>query len=432
MSNKIKTFGIVAMLLLALCGAIVSANATLDSLGLQVNEVKVNGDSLNANQTIQTQIDKDSTMDVKVLLQTDGSTTVNNVEVTAFITGYKQDISETTKPFDVAPNTIYTKTLTLTLPQGMDSTKYQLRVIVSSPNSNTISYVYPLTIAAVDHSIAIKDVVLSPNDKVVAGRAFTAFARLKNYGKDDENNVKVVVSVPELGVQQTDYIDTINKDDTVSSSEMLLRIPADTKSGTYDVDVTVYYNDGDDQTKASYTLDVIGDNQAAQAETGAATGKTTITIGPQTQTMARGENGVVYPITIANGANTAKTYTLAVSGTDGWATVKVSPSNVIVLNAGETQSAYVYVAANENTAVGEHVFSVDVKAGNDVVQSIPLKADVLENANTSAWDGVKKALTVGIVLLVVLIIVLGIVILYQKKFKGSNKENSEEIAQTYY
>jgi hypothetical protein len=427
---KIQAFGIIALLLLAVIAA-VPVNATLDPLGIVVNSVKVDGDSITGNQTIKTDFQRDSNMELKVSLQTDGSTTVNNVVVQAFITGAKDSISDETKPFDVQANTVYTKTLSLTVPERTADGQYQLRVIVTSANSNTISYVYPLLVSALDNSIAIKDVTFSPNDKVIAGRAMTAVARLKNYGQKDENDVKVVFSIPELNVQETDYVDTIDKDQTVSTQEVLLRIPETAKTGAYTAKVEVFYNDYDDKSSATYTINVDGDALAAEAATGL-TGKTTVAVGLQTQTVARGENGVVYPITITNGANVAKTYTLSLSGAADWATTKVSPSNVLILNAGETKQAYVYVSANENSVVGEHVFSVDLKVGNDVVQQIPLKADVLESTKSNAWDSVKKVLSVGVVLLVVLILVLGAVILYQKKFKTEDNKEDEQIAQTYY
>ncbi|MEK6886577.1 MAG: hypothetical protein AABW88_01975 [Nanoarchaeota archaeon] len=427
---KIQVFGMIALLLFAIIVA-VPANATLSPLGITVNDVKVEGDSITANQTIKTNFERNSDLELKISLQTDSSATVEDVVVQAFITGARDKISDETDAFDVQANTVYTKTLSLDVPERTANGEYQLRVIVSSPNSNTISYVYPLLVSPIDNSVAIKDVTFSPNAKVMAGRALTAVARLKNYGQKDENDVKVVFSIPELNVQETDYIDSINNDDTESTEEVLLRIPATAKSGTYDVEVNVYFNDGDDRTSAVFPLIVEGDDYAAQAVSGLS-GKTIISVGLQTQSVARGENGVIYPLSLTNGANVAKTYTLSVSGTDGWAVTKVSPSNVLILNAGETKQAYVYVAANENSAVGEHVFSVDVKVGNDVVQQIPMKADVLESAG-SAWAGVKKALSVGVILLVVLIIALGAVILYQKKFKPADEtKEDEQIAQTYY
>jgi hypothetical protein len=263
--------------------------------------------------------------------------------------------------------------------------------------------------------------------------------RLKNYGQDTENDVKVVVSIPELGVEETSYVNSIDSDEALSTEDMLLRIPANAKAGLYTVDVTAYYNDGDDDTTANYQVSVVANDAASQAATDSSTGaslsgKVTISVGPQEQTVARGQSGVVYPVTINNGESTAKTITLVASGTNDWATVKMSPSNVVIVNPGETKIAYVYLATSENAALGEHVFGLDVKVGSNVVQQVPLKADVLESNKDTAWDGVKKALQVGVILLVVLIIVLAIVIAYQKKFRPSDNKTAEDeqIAQTYY
>jgi len=428
MSNITKAITMIAVLVLALFTVVTGASAAVDSLGVTVLNVKINGDSLNANQAFKTQFERDDELDVRVQLQTDGSTTVEDVEIVAFISGAKDDISDTVKEFNVQPNTIYTKSLELELPERTKDRDYQLRLIITSPNSDTLSFIYPLVLEPVDTSISIRDVVFSPNDKVVAGRALTAVVRLKNFGQVDEDDVKVVVRIPELGIQEVDYINEIEKDETVSSEELLLRIPRGTQSGEYIVDVEVFFDDLDESTSASFTIMVDG-----ETSTGSVTGKTTIAVGLQSQTAARGENGVIFPLTLTNGASVAKTYTLVVSGADSWATTKISPSNVVVLNAGESKQAFVFVAANANAAVGEHVFSVDVQAGNEVVKQIPLKVDVLESARSNTWNGVKGALQVGVILLVVLIVVLGIVIAYQRNNKeGDNKGNVDEIAQTYY
>lgn len=428
---RTKAFGIIAMLLVALLGVMANANAALEPFGIKQLKVYVGDIQLNDKQILKTEFERDSSLDVKVVLQTDNQTSAKDVEVRVFLTGSKDDVSDVSEPFDVQARTIYTKSFTLNLPQRVEDRDYQLRVDVSSPNSNTESYVFPLTIAAVENSMSIKEVAFSPNSQVVAGRSLTAVARIKNFGKVDESDVKVVFSIPELNLQETDYINNVDKDETVSSEEVLFRIPATTKTGEYTVKVDVYYDDYDEKTSATYTITVVGDSQAAQAVS-PGIGQTNIVVGMQSQTLARGENGVVYPITLSNNAVAAKTYTLGISGASDWATTKISPSNVIVLNAGESKTAYVYVAASEAATVGEHVFSVDVKVGNDVVQQIPMKADVLESAKTSAWDGVKKALQIGVVMLVVLIVALGVVILYQRKFKNSSAKEDEQIAQTYY
>ncbi len=425
-----KSVTLIAVLFLAMFAAAFAQSAP----ALSVSSVKVNDIEVTPNQASRIAFDRNSNLEVKVNVQTLGVTPINDVTVNAVIDGGKDDVSARSDSFTAQPNATYQKILTLSLPARLVDQSYQLSIEVRSPNSGVLVYQYPLLVEAPKNSIAIREVTFSPNTKVLAGRAMTAVARLRNYGQSDENDVKVVFSIPELGVQETTYVNQIEKDHTVSTEEVLLRIPVDAKSGSYDVETTAYFNDGDDKTTSTSTINVAGDEVAAQAMASGVsglTGKTTISVGVQTQTVARGENGVIYPITLTNGANTAKTYTLDVSGTADWSTTRVSPSNVVILNAGETKQVYVYVAANENSAVGEHVFSVDVKDGNNVVQQIPLKAEVLESAGNS-WNGVKTALQVLVILLVIVLVVIGIALLYQRKFKGSESKTEETIAQTYY
>ena len=448
--NKItKTFSIIAMLFLAMFTVVLNVNAQPEELPIYVSDVEANGvplDSWNDNRIV---FERGSDLEVRLLVQrntlpdwycqiypeecVDNNKVLQDVQVEVELTGTKDKVEDSTNPFDMQPNSSVPKTLKLKLPDRMEDKSYQLRVIVTTPNSYTYTSEYSLLIEAPQNEVAIKEIIVSPNDKILAGRALTADARLKNYGQEDEEDVKVVFAIPSLGVQETTYVNEIEKDESVSTDDVLLRIPANTKSGSYDLEVTAYYNDGDDKVKSTTSVNVVSDEQAAQAVTPSAgssvTGNTYVTAGVQSQTLARGENGVIYPLTIANSANAAKTYILTISGAQDWATTTVTPSNVVVLNAGETKQVYVYVAANENSAVGEHVFSVDVKEGSDVKQ-IPLKASVLESAGSN-FSGVKNALVVAVVLLVVLIVVLGGVVLYQRGKKPGNKED-EQIAQTYY
>lgn len=427
------------MIVLSMFALMTSAVAA-DDLDISLFEVEIDGDEIYTWDTVLVNLERNQDLDVKVKFETDAATSADDVEITVFLTGNKDKVSETTEAFDVKPDTRYTKKLSVPLPQRMDDRNYQLRVVISSPNSNSEVFDYQIEVESEKHSMVIKDVTFSPYTQVQAGRAFTANVRLKNYGVDDEKDVKVVISVPELGLQRTTYIDEIEKDEAVSTEEeatedLLLRVPADAKTGTYDVEVKVYYDDGDEKVSTTESLRVIGSEAAADAVApvqGTQTGKVTITVGPQAQSVARGESGVIYPVTMTNSANVAKTYTLTVSGVSTWGTSKVSPTNVIVLQSGEQKQAYVYVAANENSALGEHVFSLDVSTDNEMVQQVPLRADVLEGAAGSAWNGVKKALQVAVILLIVLIVVLGIVIGFQKNRKDDNKDDVEDISQTYY
>ena len=158
-------------------------------------------------------------------------------------------------------------------------------------------------------------------------------------------------------------------------------------------------------------------------------GKTVITLATEAQDVVKGTSGAVYPLTLTNTGGVSKTYSLSATAGD-WASVKLSPSNVVVLNGGETKALFVHVSANDNAQAGEQVFSLAVKSGEQTLKELVLKANVEEGKQSAASSvSLKRALEVGLVVLVVLLVVLGLVIGFNK-LKGDEEEPRE--GQTYY
>jgi uncharacterized membrane protein len=156
--------------------------------------------------------------------------------------------------------------------------------------------------------------------------------------------------------------------------------------------------------------------------------KTVITLAAGAQTAAQGGAEAVYPITITNEGTASKTYVLSADGAN-WATFRVSPSNVLVVGAGESKAVNIYVAASADAPVGEQTFSVTISSGEKVLKEIPLKVNVAQG-QVSAWSKIKRGLEVGLVVLVVLLVILGLIIGFNK-LKGEEEETKEE-GETYY
>ena len=79
---------ITTLITLMIVALIAMTGVTAQSpLGITVIDVKVDGDSLNANQTLKTQFERNSELEVRVKLQTDGTTVVKDVEV--MVEGHK-------------------------------------------------------------------------------------------------------------------------------------------------------------------------------------------------------------------------------------------------------------------------------------------------------------------------------------------------------
>lgn len=191
-----------------------------------------------------------------------------DVEIKAFISGYEfndvNEISDSIGPFDFKENVTYVKKLQLTLPADIDVDNYQLRVVISDRNSWETIENYLLKVDTQRHLLSIEDVVLSSNS-VKAGQSLLATVRLENQGQRDQDDVKVVVSIPALGVSATEYVDEIESDEEEETEEMLLRLPKCAEPGVYDVLVDASYRDGHSKVSERTQVTVL-ENEACNPE----------------------------------------------------------------------------------------------------------------------------------------------------------------------
>lgn len=452
MKNKLKLFSVLVLLIVGTIGLASAAEmegpVAYDdshdiSIGVEVNDVLL-------SQSDRKNIEKADELDIMVTLKIDNEVIdgvavedLEGVVVEATITSdgsNKDRITDVTREFTAKDGDIYDKRLTLSIPVRMEQDLYSLKIRVED-NMNSKTFFYPLRVDAKDHLLEVKDIILSPENSIESGRTLLVSARVKNRGQASEEDVKVKVSIPELGLSATDYVDQIDEedctdddcDDSITSGTVYLKIPQCAEPGDYQLKVDISYDDGDESTSLTEVIrivaseeDVCGEAPAQKEEVT----KTIITIGPESQEANKG-SAVMYPITLTNAGTSARTYTIEVDTAD-WAALEVTPSNVVVLGAGESKSVYVKVTAKATAAAGENMFSVTVKSGDKVLKQVPLKAVVKEVAQetSTTWSKLKKALEIGLVVLVVLLVILGLIIGFNK-LKGDEEEDKEE-GQTYY
>jgi len=341
-------------------------------------------------------------------------------------------IADTTDTFNVEPGVVYTKKLSLILPDIMEQDDYKLRILVADRYSALSVYNYNLQIDAEKHYLKIEDVSFTPGTSIEAGKNLFTTVRLENLGDRDEDSIKVQIEVPELGLKAVDYIDELEADDSISSEELYMRIPDCAEAGLYKAYVTVLYDDGFEKVEDVYTLNVKEGKYCnvdePSTEEPTVEEKTLIVLGATTQALTAGEGGASYPITISNTGKTSRTYTLAVTGTEGWAEASVKPSNVVMVNGGQSSTAYLYLAAKEDASAGSKVFTVVVSdAAGTQLEQLALNADVTEAENTGS---VTRGLEIGLIVLLVILVIIGLVVLFSK-MKG--KESDDELeGETYY
>ncbi len=358
-----------------------------DILSVEVDDLQVYSSGGSGSIT-SLDVERGSTVNIEVVLEGDANMTgglvelVDDVFVEAKIIGYEfGSISDMTGPFSVEAGKTYKKTLTISIPSDIDASEvYSLRIEVSDAVDEEYVY-FDLHIDEQRHSINIYDVLLNPSSTVTAGNPVFVTVRLENLGEKKEEDVKVKVSIPELGISAINYIEELvtqiqennelYKDNEESSRQidMLLRIPEDAETGTYEVRVDVEYNRGHSFLSESLSLNVQGLKEEE--------GVQTILNSDSTSKAASAGEEVVYKIMIANLGDEAGIYSVQVDGVSTWAELSVDPGFLTVMpdSTGEVAVKVSPFEAKESethtwvarimlgtTFIGELTFTTKVQA----------------------------------------------------------------------
>lgn len=399
-------------------------SALQENVDVNWGTIKVNGDVIDLNPGASVlAVEEGQKLNVRIGLQ--ANVDLTNIEVDAKISGYTEsssyaNLEDSTTLFDVKQGTTKYVELTVDLPAKLEKSEYLLRVRISDKNTDAVTKDIKLQVEPKRHGVDISDVVLSPGSSIKAGRSLLATVLLENFGTKNEKNVKVTVAIPELSVSASEFVDSLNTDNGNVAyedvPEMFLPIPATAAAGNYNVKVTAEF-DGETVTK-TYPITVLT-NEAFQTSN-----KLVLAVGPETQPVVVGKTAT-YGVALTNAGSSSKAYMLSAVAGD-WATVSMSDS-LVVLEAGKNKVVYVEVTPTADASAGEHVLSLSVKSGNDVLETVALKATVMP-AQKAAEDNtfnLRNGLEIALIILVVLLVIIGLII-------GFSRLRKDDDEKTYY
>lgn len=424
MKGKTK-FGVLLVLALIALVAVSGLATALPS----VEYVKINGDEYENGDTLV--VEKGEALEIKVKLQA-GNTSYTNLEVESDIIGYeyndREEISDSTHTFDLdAGDTVY-KTLEVTVPTKAEKDYYDLRIRVSGRTGSSQEVLLRLNIKGGRHVLEVKNIMLHPANSVEAGSYLLVNAKVVNRGEKTEDDVRVTARIPKLNLEDSYYIDEIEKDESETSEDLFLRIPACTKPGRYEVELTVDYDEEYESVTKTTQIEILDSEGLCGAETGTEE-KSIISVGSQSQQIIKGTGGATYSLAITNPSNADKTYTISVSGLDSWGTFRVDPATTMLVKAGQTKPVFIFVSANDNAAEGQNSFVVNIASAQETAP-VQFYANVMKGDNTSS---VRKWAEIVLIALVVLLIILGLVVGFTRMKGREGKEEEEDLTgQTYY
>ncbi|MFA6073573.1 MAG: hypothetical protein WC758_05650 [Candidatus Woesearchaeota archaeon] len=403
----------------------------------EITEIKINGDIAENGDDLYVERGDDITVRVTIK-SVNGD--MNDAYLGAFISGYRYAayesnlVTDFSNTFTLPEGNKRSIELNLKVPMDMETKDAKLRVILFDENSaSIISYNYQLSIygANEDNAVEIRDFFISPSTTIEAGRALSFKVKIKNFGNNDLDDLKVKVSIPELDIQTVETIDTLEIDEVQSFEALLLRIPADANIGDYDVIASVEYDRYQEVSETQSITVISAKGTPCAGETcdnsNSDLSKTLVTM-PASVEVITGSQGSIYPILVENKGTTQKTYVLSVSGTSDWALAVFEPSSVFVLKPGQAQTVYMRLTPTSNAQIGDKVMKIAITAGNEMKDTTVIASVKQGTTTAKSKTNMTGILEWFLVILVVVLILLGLIVAFKKLKKG--KEEEEE--QSYY
>lgn len=292
--NLAKIFIIIVFLSL-----FVVHNASAGSSNYAIDAVYINGIQAQGS-TVDVQLGTNA--QIQVYLEGTGDPT--DVRVGAWLGGYEYgSVEETTDVFTVENAISYKKTLYLAIPDDLDvsSNQYTLHVEVYDGQEKEDKE-YTLYIEQERHDVSIEDILLS-STTVAPGDYLGVQVRLNNQGYKDENDVKITVSIPDLGISQRVYMDELLSGDQSNAPTAYLTIPSDA-AGDHEVLVTVDYSNGYSEITGISYIRVEGELVYDENTFVSVSSIGDLTVGETTE----------YKVQVTNLAESTKTFTLKVDG----------------------------------------------------------------------------------------------------------------------
>jgi len=384
-------------------------------LNLILDRIDVNGEQLNNADTLQ--VLNGEKLSVK--LRISALANIDNARLKFELDGYEHSlISTSTDIISMVAGKTYIQNLEIQLPSDMNTQKdYILRISGANDLTGVTYKEFKVFVDTQRHRVDILDLVMTPSTGVEAGQNVIANVRLKNMGQKIQESVKVTVAIPELGVSESNYVSNLNTLTAITSNDVLLFVPENAAVKTYDVIVTLSYNDGYTESVNTYPLTV--------TKTKAVVKKNLLVSFGSDVNLVSGK-ATTFPVVIANPNFDSKPISIA-TGSDSWADVVVTPSLAMV-KGGESVTFTVSVTPKAGvTAVND--LTLSVKEGSNLIEDIKVSTYTAPApvSSTSFTNLILISL-----LVIAIIVFLAIVIKISKKKNDYDEEEEYTSSKEYY
>lgn len=411
----------VAAFLLLSSASVVAAPLPIDLEFVEVEGVRLDPSS---QSVLREELRREDDLNVRVRISTPDR--IEDAMISVFISGYEFDtISDSVRVHRLESGRALTRDLNIKLPYNMEEGEYKIRVMVTDRDRETFVKEYDIAVGLDENELVISDFVFHPGDMVRPGEALYGVARIRNMGDRIQDDVRVSLEVPGLDISTADFLNEIDRGESKTSPELYLRIPSDASAGTYDAEVSLRYNYYYTQTR-NFEIEVIDAPEEPKEKAHTAVSA------PRDAQEIKAGGSASYPVTISNLGRSSMTYVLNIDTGKDWADFRFDPSNVVVLEEGEAKTVYVRVEPHED-AESDKVALLSITDGKETKQ-VALQASVVPDDVEEPVGGFRRALELGLIVLVVLLVIVGLVVAFTRLTSEEDEfdDEEDEATQTYY
>jgi len=395
--------GVLALVLVAQ-----SVSATFGT----ISDIQVNGISANSGVVNFAGFNGQK---IPVTIRFDATAHANDVRIKAWISGSSGN-SVALDRIEVFPNASYIYTVYVDMPSDLGESinePRKLEITVESKTEGTADE-KTINLALQRESYSIQILSADMNTQVNAGDPLIVDVVIKNIGGQLAEDTFLKVKLPELRLETKSYFGDLSSVDQSNPDRQdaverraFIRLPAETKAGVYTVILEAFNADSVDRIERKIL--VVG-----------AEGDTMVVPSTSDKTFLAGQNGE-YTLTIVNKGTQVRVYGLDVV-TPSDLSIDVSDP-VVVVPAGSSRA--VKLTASSSTE-GKYAFTVNVKSGDQVLDSRTFRANVNGTEKASAGANTTVLLTVILAIVFVVLLVVLIVLLTRKP------EKQEELGESSY
>ncbi len=337
-------------------------------------------------------------------------------------------VADATTTFDIADGDSLVKKLELPLISRFEQNSFKLKVKVVDAEGDSEEKVYGLKISQKKFPFVVSSISLSPESNVQAGKNLVVKLNFKNSGVVPLDGINVVISMPELGVSSTKFIDQIKNSGNLAEmrDEFILKILDNVPTGTYTVRAEITSQFGGESEIREIPVFILGTSEQNRQ---IVNDKLVINVPTVKQNIKNDGSEVVYPIILTNEGKDANAYTLLLDGAN-WADLRLSDSNVFVLKPKESKTINIFASSKENAA-GEQIFLVTIQSNDKVLKQLPLKGNVVPAKGLLA-SKLKNFLEIVLIGFVVLLVAMGVFFGVKRLMQNNSEEVSEQVKETYY